>query len=314
LGNETELVLPANVTVIGNYAFISSGITSVTLHEGITEIGKYAFADCIGLTEITLPESLEKIGEDAFNSCSGISFVLIPENVTSIGYSAFYYMADDLVIVTPIESKPYGWSSSAWSSSTLVIYGYSGAENTYTFVTNCDQTVADVTTALTVAMPELAPIDGMYFCGWYDNAEFSGSAISGNYYSATKTTLYAKWLTQEQYEMEVLAGTSFEYAINLAPGSTYNVIIDEGGERVYFAFTATEAGSYTFYGNGSGDTYGHMYSDANGSDETTSDDDGPGSHFQFWFDLDAGETVYFAVRYWSSSNTGTFQVCFEVDG
>lgn len=312
LGNETELVLPANVTVIGNYAFISSGITSVTLHEGITEIGKYAFADCIGLTEITLPESLEKIGEDAFNSCSGISFVLIPENVTSIGYSAFYYMADDLVIVTPIESKPYGWSSSAWSSSTLVIYGYSGAENTYTFVTNCDQTVADVITALTVAMPELAPIDGMYFCGWYDNAEFSGSAISGNYYSATKTTLYAKWLTQEQYEMEVLAGTSFEYAINLAPGSTYNVIIDEGGERVYFAFTATEAGSYTFYGNGSGDTYGHMYSDANGSDETKNDDDGPGSHFQFWFDLEAGETVYFAVRYYSSGIEGSFEVVFEV--
>lgn len=312
LGDETELVIPAEADSIGTYAFMGMPITSVEFHENVWYIGQGAFYYCEGLTELDLPESLEQIDESAFNHCSGLSMVQIPATVTDIGYNAFYYISDNLVIVTALESKPYDWSSSAWPGTTLAIYGFDGEEHTYSFVTNNGQSLDDVTTDMTVELPELTAPAGMYFGGWYDNEALEGDAISGLYYSKDKTTLYARWMTEEEF-LAQFAGTSFAYAIEMTTGSSYTVNITEGGQRVYYKFTATEAGSYTFYGDGSGDTYGHMY-DAPDNQIDYSDDDGPGSHFQFWFDLDAGETVYFAVRYWSSSNTGTFQVCFEVDG
>ena len=44
------------VTSIGNYAFDGcSGLTSITIPDGVTSIGDFAFSDCSGLTSITIP-------------------------------------------------------------------------------------------------------------------------------------------------------------------------------------------------------------------------------------------------------------------
>ena len=45
-------------------------IKKVIIEEGITAIGKNAFAGCTNLTEATIPESVTKIGEGAFAGCS----------------------------------------------------------------------------------------------------------------------------------------------------------------------------------------------------------------------------------------------------
>ena len=50
-------------------------IKTVTIGDGITSIGDYAFYSCRGLTELTLPNSVTSIGN--------------PNSVTSIGNSAF---------------------------------------------------------------------------------------------------------------------------------------------------------------------------------------------------------------------------------
>lgn len=54
---------------LGITAFCNSGITSLTIGEGMTEIPKWAFYYCFNLSEITLPNSLETIGEGAFAGC-----------------------------------------------------------------------------------------------------------------------------------------------------------------------------------------------------------------------------------------------------
>ena len=76
--------------VIGSYAFRGcSGLTSLTLPDGITEIGSSAFSGCSGLTTLTLPDGITEIGYRAFDGCSGLTSLTIPDGITSIGEGAF---------------------------------------------------------------------------------------------------------------------------------------------------------------------------------------------------------------------------------
>lgn len=75
---------------IGDLAFAGcSGLTSLTLPSGLTEIGSQTFLGCSGLTSLTLPSGVTKIGFSAFEGCSGLTSLTLPSGVTEIGYSAF---------------------------------------------------------------------------------------------------------------------------------------------------------------------------------------------------------------------------------
>ena len=87
----TSLTLPDGITEIGSSAFFGcSGLTSLTLPAGITTIGGSAFEGCSGLTSLTLPAGITSIGDDAFYGCSGLTSLNLPAGITTIGSSAFY--------------------------------------------------------------------------------------------------------------------------------------------------------------------------------------------------------------------------------
>ena len=87
----TSLTLPDGITEIGRSAFFGcSGLTSLTLPAGITTIGGSAFEGCSGLTSLTLPAGITSIGDDAFYGCSGLTSLNLPAGITTIGSSAFY--------------------------------------------------------------------------------------------------------------------------------------------------------------------------------------------------------------------------------
>ena len=87
----TSITLPSGVTEISEGAFGNcSGLTSLTLPSGVTSIGNYAFYGCSVLTSLTLPSGLTEIGEDAFSGCSVLTSLTLPSGVTSIGDHAFY--------------------------------------------------------------------------------------------------------------------------------------------------------------------------------------------------------------------------------
>ena len=58
-----------SVTSIGEDAFYSSSMTSITIPNSVTTIGDEAFMFCSGLTSITIPNSVKTIGESAFIKC-----------------------------------------------------------------------------------------------------------------------------------------------------------------------------------------------------------------------------------------------------
>ena len=90
----TEITLPSTVTTIGYRAFYNNvnnnaGLVSITLPEGLLEIGQSAFSGNVNLTSIHLPDSVTTIGAFAFQNCSKLSEINYPmswSTVNAYGY------------------------------------------------------------------------------------------------------------------------------------------------------------------------------------------------------------------------------------
>ena len=88
-GREGRYDVPDGVMGIGDWAFSSFYLTSITLPESLTSIGAYAFYNSGGLTSITLPANVTSIGSGAFWFCSGLTSITLPDSVNGIGSHAF---------------------------------------------------------------------------------------------------------------------------------------------------------------------------------------------------------------------------------
>jgi uncharacterized protein YjdB len=76
------------------WASYREDIKTVVLEQGVTGIGKNAFADLHNLTSVAIPGSVTGIGAFAFSNCSRLKGVTIPGSVTSIGEGSFGYCSN----------------------------------------------------------------------------------------------------------------------------------------------------------------------------------------------------------------------------
>lgn len=73
----TDLVIPDDIKYMRDYTFNGfKGLRSVEIPDGVTNIGKYTFAES-SLTSITIPSSITKIGDYAFKDCDDLEKVNI---------------------------------------------------------------------------------------------------------------------------------------------------------------------------------------------------------------------------------------------
>lgn len=67
----------------------ASSITSITIAEGVSEIGKSAFSRCPFLTNVSIPASVKTIGDSTFSKCTSLKEIKLPEGVAVLGSSVF---------------------------------------------------------------------------------------------------------------------------------------------------------------------------------------------------------------------------------
>ena len=95
--------------ILADSALYDCDITSLSLPEGITHIGKAALYSCDKLENIALPETLRSIGDEAFGNCGALATITLPQNLALLGSDVFMYCSK----LTKIN---FSGTSAAWEA------------------------------------------------------------------------------------------------------------------------------------------------------------------------------------------------------
>ena len=332
--------IPDSVTSIDYGAFRGcTGLVSVDIPDSVTSIGESAFEGCTGLkkvnissieawcnisfydiesnplsyagslylngelvTDLVIPDSVTTINNYAFYDCDNLKYVCLPDELLYIRNDAFNYCPN-------IQTVFYEGSESQWNE--ILFYNrnenltdakviYNATKKTYSFETNCDVTLPSLTAPAIFTMP-VCKNGEKNLEGWYDNASFSGEAVSFPYYGSA-TTLYASWTDR--------TGTSFDDAFIAKENKEYTVNTTQSGQIIYYEFVPKFTGEYRFYSTGNHDTYGYLY-DSDQYQISSDDDDGDGNNFYIARELTAGETYYIGAKVYNGK--GSFTLVVETD-
>ncbi len=291
------------ITSIGNYAFYNcTGLTSVTISDSVTSIKTSAFADCTALTSITIPDSVRDIAYEAFYSCTSLTNVTIPNGLTSINDSLFCNCTSLESITIPDSVTSIGNYAFCDCTSLARI------------------TIPDsVTSIKTSAFRGCTALTSVTILNYNCDIDYS----SDTFYSKATIYGYADSTAQEYAEAYDRTFVSFESCTHtysdgvcsicgytpqsISLGDTNTVTISTAGYYQYYYFKPAQSGSYTFYSTGSVDTYGYVY-DGNLTQLTYNDDGGSGTNFSITYSFEADTVYILACRLYSSSNTGSFDV------
>ena len=116
----TKITVSEGVTRIGAFAFNSyAKLTSVSLPTTLESIGDSAFISCTSLTDTNfLPSTDISMGDSVFAACTGIAVIAIPDGWTKIDAGAFASITQATAIAIPSTVKEIG--AAAFKSCTKV--------------------------------------------------------------------------------------------------------------------------------------------------------------------------------------------------
>lgn len=119
-GTVTKITVSEGVTRIGVFAFNSyAKLTSVSLPTTLESIGDSAFISCTSLTDTNfLPSTDISMGDSVFAACTGIAVIAIPDGWTKIDAGAFASITQATAIAIPSTVKEIG--AAAFKSCTKV--------------------------------------------------------------------------------------------------------------------------------------------------------------------------------------------------
>ena len=119
-------------------------IRKITISEGVTSIGEYAFEECTNVTSISIPSSVTELNEYCFSACKSMKNITIPQSVTRIADGVFdacekltdiYYGGTD-ASWKHITSRDAGLGHNVTIHSTGVFTGKCGDNLTWTIDNN----------------------------------------------------------------------------------------------------------------------------------------------------------------------------------
>ena len=144
--NIKKISIPNGVTRIGNYAFLYCGnLLNCTIPNTVNTIGKNAFWECVKLKEIIFEENsqLTTIENQAFSDCKKLTTFTIPHGVTYIGKMAFAYCYDLKNIYIPNSVTEIGENWIFLCNDLTDIY-YSGSKDEWNKITFGSQSTPEL--------------------------------------------------------------------------------------------------------------------------------------------------------------------------
>ena len=243
-----------NIYTTGNGSSIlsvsESGYATVMLTNGQTAV-TYLVGYLGGEKNITIPEGIDAFYKYAFYRLDGLESIVIPAGVGTeeIGANAFAKCGQPIIKFMD-NAVPTAWGTGWNSDGYTIIVGYDGEEHTYTFDTNCEQTLDSIISDDAITLPTLDNLPGKVFVGWCTTPELDGAILTGEYYSSVNVTLYAKWINEGEELPITPDGTSADTAFEIELGKTNNVLIDVSEKKVYYKFTPAVSGIYHAYVSG----------------------------------------------------------------
>ena len=245
-----------SVTITGgnipDYAFNNcSGLTSVTIGNGVTSIGENAFYNCRSLTSITIPDSVTSIGSYAFESCNNLQDIYITDIATWCNISGLYslmkygasnkklYINNELVTsiilpngVTEIPSYAFRYCSGLKS----VTIG-----NSVTSIGDCAFSGCSELTSITI--PDSVTSIGSYaFSGC---SGLTSVIIPNSVTSIGKEAFYGCYKLIEVYNKSTLSITAGSSSNGYVAYYAKNVYKNEGGSKL-----TTDENGYVIYTDG----------------------------------------------------------------
>ncbi|GHV64035.1 hypothetical protein FACS1894199_01340 [Bacteroidia bacterium] len=98
----TSISIPDSITSIGKGAFSGcKSLTNIIIPNSVTSIGEHTFSGCKSLKNVIIPDSITSIDDDTFMACETLTNIVLPDVVTSIGDSAFFNCASLSEITIP---------------------------------------------------------------------------------------------------------------------------------------------------------------------------------------------------------------------
>ena len=219
-----------NATEIGNYAFYECiALKNFTISDKIVTIGKQSFERCYNLTKIIIPNSVKKIKHNAFSKCISASQASIPSSVTDMGKLVFDDFVSGIITTTLTESDiaSRNWDKEWVNSGASIIYEYN--EGAMFYVNGAQlalcgtgndkylflvQYIGGWDESTSVVIPGSVQIEG----ATYDLRKIGPSIFSENE-TIEKVTF--------QKGIKVIGAHSFEYCTNLK-----TIVFEEGVEEI----------------------------------------------------------------------------------
>lgn len=247
---EFSLTLPESVTTIEERAFhYSTGLKSINIPSGVTEILAETFAQC-NFTNLVIPNSVTTIGEMAFAECESLETLTLGSGLTEIGEWAFAMCSNVTDVYCYANPADLTWDGTGFADAKATKFHVADV-SAWPHETDGDKFYgANVTFVGGLGTIAGNAVDGVYWATYYNsaanmkadaNTTVYKAAINGN--SLTLTEVADKVINAG--EAVILKSTGASIAMTASAAASAADYSDNALEGVDVA-TAVDA-NYNYY-------------------------------------------------------------------